>query len=142
MIPDQEKLIRDYLEDVARERAAGHTLEAVHRTTLRLFDEVHEIRSRVAVLERWRKDVRRWWGNRSTHEPPREPMPTLNPDDSGSIDISILGSGAKFKGPLPVKFAGALLIVAALLASGWGLHAAIAHDAVHITPPTFPGVHP
>jgi hypothetical protein len=151
MSPDQERLLREYLEATARERAAGHTIEAVHLAVTRLFDEVHDIRHRVGVLERWRKDVRRWWDGRGPHDRPRDPMPTLNPDDSGQIELHALGSGVTFRGPLPVKFAGAILVIAALLASGWGLHAAIAHDAIAIHPPPAipapnalptPGVHP
>ena len=93
MTPEQEKAIADFAGWANEERRNGVTLTALYEAQRRLSDDflahVAEDKQRFdkqeqrwGRLRKWREEVRSSIGVRAT-------MPTLNPDDSGSIDISI-----------------------------------------------------
>jgi hypothetical protein len=90
---------------------------------------------RVNRLERGQKLLRAWVrklisGPDPLDGPPRERLPTLNPDDSGSIEIKAFGQEAAFHGKAPVRVALVLIAIAVAVGAGVLLHSTIAKSAM------------
>jgi hypothetical protein len=49
----------------------------------------------------------------------REPMASLSADDSGSIDIAVFGSKAKFQGPMALRIAVGLIVIVGIAFAGY-----------------------
>lgn len=114
--PELDAKLKAYLEHQEAERARGYTLE-------RLTDEVLSLGQRVNRLEHWRRELKDWWGRQHPtrrHDDMREPMPTLNPDDS--IKVRAFGAEATFKGVVPVRIAMGVVLLAGVLALGYFAH--------------------
>lgn len=116
MTPEQEKKL-DGLHD---------KVDGLHKITVNLTDiittHISDDAKRFARHEDMLQRVRKWKAEvvewmRGTRRG-REKMTTINPDDSGSIDIGGFGSHLSLKGKWPVRFGLAVLIVLIATASG------------------------
>lgn len=62
----------------------------------------------------------------------RPPMPTLNPDDSGSIDVTGFGMGATFRGRWPVRAAIVAMAIIVVGVAGALVGRALQPGTVHV----------
>lgn len=117
MTPDQEKAVADFAEWANRERSQGHTIA-------KLFDRLFEHEAEDA------KQFRRI-NRRLDRGGFRDPMPSLDPDDSGSIDIRVLGTRARFAGKWPVRAAIVAIAVVCVGVTGALVGRALASQPAH-----------
>jgi hypothetical protein len=117
--PDLDRQLSTFLEEEAARRKAeeGITLKSIHDA---LKTHVNDTNERFDELgkrldkhdDRWER-LRKWrhlvWSMLPASRPPQ---PTLNPDDSGSIEIGAFGAKAAFEGKLPVRIASVLIVLA------------------------------
>lgn len=128
--PNLDRRLADYLAEREAEQRAGVSLESVHRAVRDLADalsnHIEEDRKKFARnddmwrrFRDWRHEVR---GIMSSASRPR--LPTLNPDDSGSIDVSGLGARVKLSGTVPVRMGVVVILVTLLVFAGYSIRAA------------------
>jgi len=102
-----------------------------HRTVSDLATHMLGLHERVNGLERGYRTLKSWARRIMAGEDrPREKMPTLNPDDSGSIELSAFGAKAKVAGALPVRFGIGLILLTLVGAAGYGIRVATAKGAM------------
>lgn len=126
MTPEQEKKLDLVLGEVGAIKSAVTTLAQ------RLIDHEAHDDKRYARHEdmlgrlrgKWR-EMKEWFLASRPSRPGREPMPTLNPDDSGSIELKAFGQEAAFRGKTPVRVAVMLLAITGLVAMGALLHSSL-----------------
>jgi hypothetical protein len=117
MTPEQRS-IHDKLDALLTE--GRHTRSLI----LTLTDKLNDVLARLSALERWRKKVRTWLAG-----PMREPMPTIDPDGSGSIEVGAFGAKVKATGLAPVRFAMVVSVLVALGGLAYLCHVSVARSA-------------
>lgn len=65
----------------------------------------------------------------------RDPMPTIDPDDSGSINVAFLGTRAAFRGKWPVRTVLGILVLVVFGATGAVIDRAFSAGAAHAEAP-------
>lgn len=107
MTPDQEQKL-DLL--VALVKSLGSNQATAH-------ERLNKLERQVKLVKEWTRRI--IVGPPPPGAAPRETLPSLSSEDSGSFEITGFGAGAKFRGQLPVRVAMGLLACAALIVVGY-----------------------
>lgn len=133
MTPEQEtrELLTRVNLAIAKLDVASDQLVEAAKVVRHLGTSVAGIAERQNVLERSFRELRPWMRKklRETFGAPRERMPTLGPDDSGSIELGALGMRANFTGPIGLRIAAVALAVLAFIGGEYFFHVTLAKAA-------------
>jgi hypothetical protein len=112
MTPEQEQAVADFAMWANAERREGMTIRHLADN---FAAHVEEDRKHFAKHDRRIQrltDAMRDSGVRA-------PMASLSADDSGSIDIAVFGSKAKFQGPMALRIAVGLIVIVGIAFAGY-----------------------
>src|SRR5580693_2699303 len=123
-----DERLKEFLDAERAARAEGITLPEVYRLVKDVANGQLETNSKLAAhisederrFESGDERAKRHWKEiKRNHAAARPTMPSLGPDDSGSIEVGAFGAKASFRGIVPVRIALALFIVACLMFAGY-----------------------